>query len=401
MKAREEKIENCRPQLAASAGEINKVCAALSVTLKEISKSEPEEDVHHGLMKTAAEARKLFYEKISRALVSMECPQEFTADSLPRFNERISKAMDIIADAMKSHGRYVRAVFGKRYSEFEFHLRKLHELTTQTQSTLVRIIGEIKAIDGVISEISAYQQICEGVEKTRENIASLQDSVRKIENDINEKTAQLAGLKKSPEFKRARESIEELEKLRLEISNMLDTAKGLISEFNRPFRKLEKMVNEGRCQMIPEIQRVLKTSINEPLEVISSEENLTNFDRLLQETVELAKSNKINLDRREIKNLESAANSLPLKLRSIKNNLTRLEEAVEVKKTESESPVLDQATKLENLIKSLEQERVKLLEEIRELELKTKLMLDELASKRNNLQKLAAEVLGTKVEITS
>ncbi|MGQ9788282.1 MAG: hypothetical protein ACUVQM_03105 [Candidatus Hadarchaeaceae archaeon] len=401
MKAREEKIEKYKPQLAALAGEISKVSGAILTTLKEIGKSEPEGDIHHGLMKTATEARRLFYEKISRGLASVDCPQEFTADSMPRFSERISKATNIIADAMKSHGRYVRAVYVKKYSEFEFHLRKLHELTSQTQSILAKIIGEIKAIDGLTSEISNYKQICENLEKTRKNISSLQDVVKKIENDTNEKMSQLTMLKKSPEFKRAKESIEELEKSKCEINNILETAKGLISEFNRPFRKLEKMLNEGRFQMEPEIQQVLKMCINEPSEVISSEENLNNFENLIQKTVEIAKSKKINLDKREIKNLESAANSLPLRLRGIKSNLTRLSENIEIKKMESEMPVLEQAVMLENLIKSLEQERAKSLDHINELERETKLMLDALAPIKNNLQKLAAEVLGTNVKIAS
>ncbi|MEM3420918.1 MAG: hypothetical protein QW835_06725 [Candidatus Hadarchaeum sp.] len=397
---KEEKIKKSRPELGALVQETNKECAALSESLKELHRSDPDEAVHYGLVKTAIEARKLFYEKISRAITIMECAQELTGASIPKINERFSKATSIIGDAMKAHGRYVRAVFVKKYSEFEFHLRKLYELVTQTQSILNRIIGEMKALDDLISEISAYQQIQLEMEKIKENIASLQDNSRKIDAEINEAVSQLARLKGSPEFKKITESAEELERTRHEINREKETATSLISELNRPFRKLEKILDAGEYQMGPETRRILEICIYEPTELISSDEKLTLFEKLLHETTNLANSGKIDLDKRERKNLEIATRFLPSRLKNIKNNLATLVENAETKKKESESPVFDQAGKLENLIKKLEEERKEAQNTVDELKNRVKLKEEELVSRKNNLQKLASEVLGTRVEIT-
>ncbi|MEM2889950.1 MAG: hypothetical protein QW358_01190 [Candidatus Hadarchaeum sp.] len=398
---KEEKIEKIRPELSALLQEINKECAALSESLKELHGSDPDEEVHHGLVKTAIEARKLFYEKISRAITIMMCEEELTWGSVPKINERFSKATNIIGDAMKAHGRYVRAVFVKKYSEFEFHLRELHDLVMQTQSILNRIIGEIKALDDLISEISAYKRTQLEIEKIKENIASLQDNNRKLDANIDEVVSQLAQLKGSPEFKKAAESVEELERTCHEINKEKETAASSISELNRPFRKLEKILNAGEYQMSPEIRKILEICINGPTELISSDENLTLFERLLHETVKLADSGKIDLDKRERKNLEIAASLLPSRLKNIKNNLTTLVENAETKKRDSESPVFDQAVKLENLIKKLEQERGAAQDTVEQLKNRIKLKEEELVSRKNNLQELASEVLDTRVEITS
>ncbi|MEM4187733.1 MAG: hypothetical protein QXN56_01015 [Candidatus Hadarchaeum sp.] len=398
---KEEKIEKIRPELGALLQEINKECAALSESLKELHRSDPDEEVHHGLVKTAIEARKLFYEKISRAIKIMMCEEELTWGSVPKIYERFSKATNIIGDAMKAHGRYVRAVFVKKYSEFEFHLRELHDLVMQTQSILNRFIGEIKALDDLISEISAYKRTQLEIEKIKENIASLQDNNRKLDANIDEVVSQLAQLKGSPEFKKAAESVEELERTCHEINKEKETAASSISELNRPFRKLEKILNAGEYQMSPEIRKILEICINGPTELISSDENLTLFERLLHETVKLADSGKIDLDKRERKNLEIAASLLPSRLKNIKNNLTTLVENAETKKRDSESPVFDQAVKLENLIKKLEQERGAAQDTVEQLKNRIKLKEEELVSRKNNLQELASEVLDTRVEITS
>ncbi|MGC8816390.1 MAG: hypothetical protein ACP5PX_01025 [Candidatus Hadarchaeum sp.] len=398
---KEEKIEKNKPQLAALVVEINKIRTPLSLSLKDLYQSEPEDEVHHGLVKSATEARKLFYEKISRAIANMECPQEFTADSLLKFNEKISKATSIIADAMKAHGRYVRAVFGKKYAEFEFHLRKLNELIIQTQPTLNHIIVEINALDGLISEISSYKLTQMEMERIKGNIAHLQDKVKKLEIEINEIASQIARIKVSPEFKRATDLAGELERTRHEISKARESTVCLISELNRPFRKLEKSLKAGELQTVPELEKILEICINEPGELISSEDNLNAFDKLLRRTLELAGCGKIGLDKREMKNLEAAAHSLPSRLKEVKKNLAMLMENAENMKRDSENPLFEEVVKLENLIEKLEEERKESLHAIEQLESKIRDMLEELVSKKNVLQKSAGELLGTKIEITS
>ncbi|KUO42395.1 MAG: hypothetical protein APZ16_02880 [Candidatus Hadarchaeum yellowstonense] len=400
-KMMEEKMEKARSQLTPLTAEINRACAALATALKELYNSDPDEEVHLGLMKSAMEARKLIYDKISRSLGYLNCPQELTSDSLIKFNERISKATDTIADAMKTHGRYVRAVFGQKYLEFESCLRELHEVTIRAQSCITETTGEIQRLNSILSEISLYHQTTREMDQIGEKIKSLRERVNGLEAKINEGSSQLTGLKSSPEFKRATGSAEEFERIKQEISRRREIAAGLISELNRPLRKLEKLVRSGEHRMAPELQKILEVSIKDPAGVIASEETIAAFERLLREAAEIVNSGKIDLDKRERKNLLDAARDLSPQLQQTRNTLITLTAAAEAKKRDSENPVVSQAAELENSIRQQEHELKETLNSIEQLERRIKLMQGELVSRKGKLMTLASEALGVKVEITS
>jgi len=396
-----EKMEIFKPQFNLIMDGINKMCAAISESLKELYGSEPDEEVHPGLMKSAAEARKLLYDKVSRATSYIERRPEFTKEALLTFDERLSKAINIIADAMKTHGRYVRAVFGQKSADFESCLRELHELSLRTHASVEKTVKEIQLLDSILSEISLYEQILQDKDRINDDIKLLQGRAKSIADILKDEASQLTELKSCEEFKRATDSVEEFERTAQEIKRVKSVAAGLITEMSRPFRKMEKLIKSGGHTVAPEVLKILEICITDPSDVISSDENIVAFDKLLREISELANTGKIDLDKRERKKLLDAVQSLAAGLKAIKNNLTNLTTHAEAKKRASENPVIVQAGRLEDLIKQHEHDLKEVHAAIEQLDEKFKLMQEKLVSKKENLKKLSSDAMGTKVELTS
>jgi len=381
--------------------EINGACAGLSETLNALYASDAESDVDAGLAKSATEARKLLFDKVSRAITSIGSCSEITSDSLSAFDERLSKVVNLTTDAVKTHGRYVRAAFGEKAVEFESSLRALHGLAMQTHASIVNAIKEITVFDSILSEISLQGQIALDINKTNEDIISLESRAKDIEESLKDERTQLEILKASEEFKNATEAANEFERTRQEIIKLRGTATSFVSEMSRPFRKLEKLVKSGGHSVESEVVRIIDICINNPMEVISSKENLAAFDKLLRETVGLANSGKIDLDKHEKKNALDASQRLVAKLNSIKENLANLSSQSEAQKKTANSPAIERAVKLETLIKQREYSLSETRAAIEELNKKSKLLQGEFDSKRENLKKRAGEAVGVIVEITS
>ncbi len=400
-KIRSEKIERFKPQFNQLLNEISGACAALSEALRSLYASDPEGEVDPGLAKSANEARKLLFDKVSRAISGIGRCSDFNSESLAAFDERLSKAVNQTTDAVKTHGRYVRAVFGDKATEFEASLRGLHELAMRAHTEIVNAIKETQAFDSVLSEISRQGQLAQDIGKTNEDIMSLESRAKDIEETLKDERAQLETLKAGDEFKLAMDSAKEFERTGQEINRLRGTVVSLVSELNRPFRKLEKLIKSGGHSAESEVKRVLEICIINPIEVISSKENLVAFEKLLRETAELANTDKIDLDKREKKNALEASQSLAAELGGIRDRLASLSSQIAAQKKAADSPVVEQTVKLESLIKQREYSLSETRAAIAELGKKAKLMDEELISKREGLKKQASETLGVIVELST
>jgi len=400
VKLRVEKIENFKEQLDPIVDEIARLRMTLSDSLRELMSSEPDEEVHLGLLKSATEARKLLSEKVSRAISELVSPAEFSKEGLSAFDERVLKAVNLITDAMSTHGRYVRAVFVQKFSTFEFRLRELHGLIMRSHTAIERAIKEISALDSILAEIDLQIQLMQDAKKIAENIRFLESRAEDVRKLVQDESNQLTGLKSSKEFKSAEDSLKEIDRIQQEINKTKGMAVSRISEMGRPFRKIEKLVASGGHSIGHESIKMLKICINNPVEVISSDENIEALEKLLQETSELINTGKIDLNERERRSKLGVARSLASELRNLKKNLVSLSNQLKAQQIMAESPVIGQAVKIENLIAQHESELTGLRASIEELVKKSKSIDEELSSKRESLEKLASDIMGMKIELT-
>lgn len=399
-KLRTEKTENCKKQLDPVIDKISRARSELSDSLKELVGSEPSDDIHPALLKSATEARKLLSDKVSRAISNLGRPQDFSGEGLSAFDERVSKAFNLISDAMTTHGRYVRSVFEQKFSPFETSLRELHELVIQLHAIVEGTAKEIRALDSILSEIAQQTQLDQDLKKTRDDTKNLESRVQDIELHVKDETSKLAELKSGEEFKRAADSAKGLEQTQREINKLKEKAVSHVSEMSRPFRKMEKLVASGGHPIESGTVKTLKICINNPVEVISSDENILALEKLLQEISKLINAGNIDLNEREKRTKLIVAQKLASELKNIRRDLANLSSQLESQRKSSENPILGQAVKLEKLIAQHEYELRIVRTSIGELGKKSKLIEDEMASKRGKLGQMASDAIGAKVELT-
>ena len=393
-------MENLKNLVNPIIDEIATVDKAVLESLKDLKSSDPE-DVHPTLLKSGTEARKLLYEKMVRAVSDMRRPTEFSKESLSSFDEKLSKAINLTTDAMITHGRYVRSVFSQKSSIVESRLRELHNLALKLHNSANNAMKEISSLDSIITEIDAQTQLVSGRNKIDDDIKYIKIRHEKIKGLVNEETDRLKELRSSEEFKNASDSREKLKQVRQDTHKAKGTAMSHISEMSRPFRKVEKLVLSGKHSIESDLNRILKICINNPAEVITSDENIASLEKLLKETSNLIGQEKIDLNTRERRKKLDAAQRLADELRIIKKTLVNLKDQLEIQRNATENPIFGREVKLEESIKLQQNELVEVQFSIEELDKNSKKMDKEVSSKRKNLEKLASDVMGMKVELTS
>jgi len=399
-KLRKEKLETVKPTLNAILEEIARARGILLNDLKKLAEAGPSEEVHLGLLKTCTEARKLLTEKMTRALAEIERNTELTTGALEAFDGKLTKAINLTTDATAIHGRYVETIFGPEFAAVRSSLRRLNELVGQTHTTVERTLSESRILDSISLEINFQTELIQYSKKTQEDIKSLESLSKETEERVKNEREQLKQLMSGEEFKHAVETMRELKQTELEINHVKGEVTSAFSDISRPLRKLEKLVSSGEHQMDREKIKTLDLCITNPLEIISSDEKTQLAEKLLQETAKLLEDGKIKLNERERRKKLERIRKLAARLKEFKRYLELLNQRLETQRQALEHPIQKQISKLEQSIAQHESELNHIKTSIGELGQKSKLTEKEIEEKRANLEKLAGEIIGTKVELT-
>jgi len=395
-----EKLETVKPTFNAVLDETARVRGILLNDLKKLAEAKPSEEVHPGLLKTCTEAKKLLTEKMTRALADIERSTELTTGALEAFDGKLTKAINLTTAATAIHGRYVETIFGPEFAAVRSSLRRLNELAEQTHTTIEGILSESRKLDSISLEINSQTELIQYIKKTQEDIKSLESLSKEIEERVKNEREQLKQLKSGDEFERAVEAIQELKQIELEINHVKGEVISAFSDISRPLRKLEKLVSSGGHQMNREKIKTLDLCINNPLEIISSNEKIQVTEELLQGTAKLLDDGKIKLDEKERRKKLERIRKLAARLKEFKRYLELLNQRLETQRQALEHPIQKQISKLEQSITQHESESNSIKKSIEELGQKSKLTEKEIEEKRANLEKLAGEIIGTKVELT-
>lgn len=397
---RKERLETIGPTFNTVADELIRTRETLLNDLKILADAKPFEDVYPGLLKTGIEAKKLLKEKITRALTDINRRPEPSTSALEAFDEKLAKTTNLTTDAMVIHGRYVRTTFGPEFTSVQFSLRRLHDVSKQVHTTIGEILRESRRLDSLSSEIDSQVELMRYVTQFQDDAKSLENFSRGTEEKVKNDKERLTKLRSSEEFKRTVDAKQKFKQTELEINRIKGEVRSAFSDIGRPLRKFEKLVSSGKHQIDREKIKALELCVNNPLELISSDEKISVAEELLRETAKLLDERKIELDERERRKKLERTQKLATKLREFKKRLELLDRQLEVQRRASEHPIQKQVSEFEQSIARHEAELNQMKMSIGELDRKSKLTQEEIEEKRVKLKKLASEILGTKVELT-
>ncbi len=403
-KLKQEKLSEAQSKLNSMLDRLSEEREALLKDLKTFSEAEPAEEVYPGLRKTALEARRLLTDKLTRAVTDIERRGGFSINDLATLGGKLTKMVNLTTDALVTHSRYVQALFGSHFNAIELRLRRLHGLIREVNVLIEGTLREMRSLDSISSKISSRKELLNRIEDMRSNAKSLENQVVVLEKLVENESNQLTRLINSEEFKNLDASGRELERIKREIANVKGTVSSAISGLSRPLRKMEKLVTAGECQMDREMVKVLELCIENPLEVLSSNEKIGTADALLQKMIELLEEGKISMDDRERRKRIKLARELleEKKLLKLKERLIHLQADIEIKKLAREqTSLLQQKAELEELIEKYRTDLKRARATIEELHRESQQAEKDIDKKLSEIEKLATEVIGVTVELTS
>lgn len=393
---RKKKIESAGPTIQALLDETNAIRKLLLNHLGRLSEAGPSEDVYTGLLRTGTEAKKLLIGKITRALAEISQAPELNPLALEAFDMKLTRAVNLTTDAFGVHGRYVEAIFRPELTDVRSDLRRLHEVAERVHDAIKNILEENTKLGSLSSEIDFCMQLVESVKKAQSEIKLLEERHKNVEETLRGERERLVQLRSSDEFKRAAEMEEGFRRAKLRIKRAEDEVAGAFLSISRALRKFEKLISSGEYQLDREKAEALELCIEAPLEVLSSEEKISQAERLLGEVAGLLGEGKIELGELERRKRLESIKSLAGRLRAFKEDIDRLRvQLVDV----PEHPVVRQASELERSIARHQSELDDIGASVEEFGRKIEQGKREIWEKKASLEKNAAKTLGTKVEL--
>jgi len=403
-KLKREKLAEAQSTLNIMLDRLSEERAALLKELKTLSDAKPTDEAYPGLHKTALEARRLLTEKLTRAITSIQRRGEFSTDDLAILDGKLTKMVNLMTDAIATHGRHVRALFGPRLNAIELRLRRLHGLVREVHALIEGTRGGMRSLDLISSKISSQRELLHRIESMRTDAKSLENQVTMLKKLIENESDQLARLINSEEFKSLDASGRELERIEREIAQVKDATSSAISGVSRPLRKMEKLVRAGEYQMDREMVKVLELCIENPLEVLSSNEKIASTDALLQKMIELLEEGKISMDDRERKKRMELARGLldEKKILKLKERLTLLCDRREIQtRAREQTSLFKQKAELEGSIEKHKSDLKHARATIEELHRDSQRAEKDIDKNLRELEKLATEAIGATIELTS
>ena len=403
-KLKQEKLSEAQSKLNTMLDRLSEERGALLKELKTFSEAEPTQEVYPGLRKTALEARRLLADKLTRAVTDIERRGKFSTNDLATLGGKLTKMVNLTTDALVTHSRYVRALFGSHFNAIELRLRRLHGLVREVNVLIEGTLREMRSLDLISSKISSQKELLNRIEDMRTDAKSLESQAVVFEKLIENESNQLTRLINSEEFKELDASGRELERIEREIAHVKGAASSAISGLSRPLRKMEKLVTASEYQMDREMVKVLELCIKNPLEVLSSDEKIASTNALLQKMIELLEGGKISMGDRERKKRMKLARELleEKKLLKLKERLTHLHADIEIKKRAREqTSLLKQKAELEESIEKYRTDLKRARATIEELHRESQLAEKDIDKNLRELEKLATEVIDTTVTLTS
>ncbi len=403
-KLKREKLAGGQSRLNATLDRLSEEREALLKELKTLSNAEPTDEAYPGLRTAAFEARRLLADKLTRAATYIQRGGEFSTDDLTTLDGKLTKMVNLTTDAIATHGRHVRALFGPRLNTIELRLRRLHGLVREVHALIEGTLGEMRSLDLISSKISSHKELLNRIEGMRTDVKSLENQVGVLEKLIENESDQLTRLVNSEEFKDLDASGRELERIEREIARVRSDASSAISGLSRPLRKMEKLVRAGEYQMDREMVKVLELCIENPLEVLSSNEKIASTDTLLQKMIKLLEGRKISMDDRERrKRMELARKLLEEKtLSKLKEQLTRLQARRETqKRAREQTSLFKQKAELEGSIEKYRSDLKRARATIEEFHHESQRAEKDIDKNLRELEKLATETIGVTIELTS
>jgi hypothetical protein len=382
--------------------EIAWTCASIKASAKALAKAEVAEEVHARLDKTVQEARRLFIDKVIRAVEGLRPPEELTWQNLISFGESLGRAVNLVTEASATHGRFISILYKHQVQEIYQWIHKLQGLAVGFKSFIDEKTGETEIFDDALSKISRQKEMIEKLKHMHEQKASLEVGAKDLETRVKSKSKELEQMINSKELKQAEEMRRELENIKQNTARLSSEISSAISSLHRPFKKMKRLALDGKHPLDRDKLKMLDLCIEEPLNAFLSDEvNLPRLIALLKEVEKAVESGEVELSPRERrKRLGQIKTMLDGGLLELRRKYEKmLMEKAAKEEAYASSPILKKKAELEKSLEAHRSELKKIQSEFKEISKDIEKIEEEIKRNKSELEDEASTLLGVKLKI--
>jgi len=402
-KLKDSRLEVVKGEIGPLVEGIAGACENIRASVKILAQAEVSKEVYVGLDKSAREARRLFIDKVTRAIEGLEQPRELTWRSLLTFGDSLDRALNMVADAGVVHGRYVSVLFGQHLQSVYQSIHRLQELGAEFKGAIEVKKDEVQLFDDISDQIAHQKGLVQRLAHLRARKEALENRAKSLKGVIEAEGVEFDRLTSSQELKDVEKIHQELGQIEQKIARLKDEAASAISSLQRPFKKMKKLALDGKHSLGRDKLRMLDLCIDEPLEAFLSDgRDLPRLTALLQDLKGIIEGGQIELNPREqrkrLEQIRGMLGGVLLKLRREYDNI--LVEKADKEKSYIISPLLKQRAELERSLEARRSELEKIQSELKGLSGEIEKIEGEIGRGGSELEGKASAVLGIKLKIT-
>lgn len=351
---KEAKLETVKEEMRPLVEEITRICEDIRASAKILAQAEVSKEVYVGLDKSSREARRLFVDKVTRAIEGLERSRELTWPSLLAFDDSLNRTINQLTGAGVIHGRYASVLFGQHLQYVYQSIRKLQELGAQFRAAIGVKKDEVRLLDDTSAQITHQKDTAQKVTNLRSQKQALENRAKSLESHLEAETVEADKLTGSQDMKDIDKLYDALGQTAQKVARLKGEAASDISSLQRPFKKMKKLALDGKHPLTREKSKMLDLCIDEPLGAfLSDEKDLPTLTALIQELKSDIDEGQIELNPRERrKRLEQIQIMLSGELLELRREFDKTSaEKAEKEQEYTNSPVLKQRSELEKSLK--------------------------------------------------
>lgn len=399
---KEAKLEVVKGEMRPLVEEITRACENIRASAKILAQAESSKEVYVGLDKSSREARRLFVDKVTRAVEGLERPRELTWQSLLAFSDSLNRTINQLTGAGVVHGRYASVLFGQHFQNAHQSIRQLQDLGAQFRAAIEVKKDEVRLLDDTSAQINHQKDTAQRIANLRSQKQALENRAKSLESHLEAEAVESNKLTGSQEMKDAQKIYDALEQITQRIARLKGEAASAISSLQRPFKKMKKLALDGKHPLNREKSKLLDLCIDEPLGAFLSDEvDLPMLTALVQELKGAIDEGQIELNPRERrKRLEQIQSMLSGELLELRREYDKTSaEKVEKEQEYMNSPVLKQKSEIEKSLKSHRSELEKIQSDIKVLSGDIEKIEEEIVQGKSKIENEASKFLGVKLKI--
>ncbi|MFB0560526.1 MAG: hypothetical protein ACETWM_04745 [Candidatus Lokiarchaeia archaeon] len=385
------KLESFKRDGQKSCDKIGQLINDLKGALQNLGNKEEK-----GASELAQKSANRFVEKSASSIENFVIPNEITYNNLEILKNDLERTLKTIGEYGQRWVPKITPSYRSEIAEIDLYLKRLGKEFQDLQKILIKKYSNIKdyeSISGAVEEIRKEQEIANDLIKQKKEFSK---NLNKFEEAKQEKHSELEELKEKT-------LVRDITNVEKELKSVEQSILRELRSFEKPFRKLDKLISDDMVRISSEHLNTLRNYLNDPLASLLSEDDdcsqikslLTRLNEVLQEEKLGLKGSRRKKAKDQISRICNKDILIPLKTKYLELASERDLLKIRIK----EEGLKQKQRHLETAVEELDQKREDIHTAISKIESDHKKSINRIDTHIQKLENKIDQLTGTRIKI--